>query len=322
MSLPIIAVYAGRFQPMGMHHKMTYDWMVQTFGYDNSFIVSSDKVKLPKSPLTFDEKKSVALAHGVPDDKFVYARSPYVPTELFEKIAIERGLYVEDLSVVFIVGKKDMEDNPRFRVGYKKSGGPSYFQTYNQNAQLLDAKTHGYLAVAPHVVCLLPNCAESSGTALRIFLSNSTEEDFREAMGFYDSNIDAMFKSKFTNNVNIPALLKEATEIKERIALEMGTNEYNDYIDNLILDIKHVKKSLNSRTRKNERYRKESSRLQSAIETLRHLLRKNQRKLLANNSINETTINYITYEESNKINNNDNDHLTRDEIKSFFNRLK
>ena len=77
-------------------------------------------------------------------------------------------------------------------------------------------------------------------------------------MGFYDERLDAMFKAKFTQGVSIDALLEEATKAKVRTPLEMGTNEYNNYIDNLISDIKHVKKSLNSRTRKNERYRKES----------------------------------------------------------------
>ena len=37
----IIAVYPGRFQPMGRHHKATYDWMVSNFGPENSFIVNT-----------------------------------------------------------------------------------------------------------------------------------------------------------------------------------------------------------------------------------------------------------------------------------------
>ena len=51
----IVAVYPGRFQPMGKHHKATYDWMVANFGADNSFIITSDKVCLPDSPFCFDE---------------------------------------------------------------------------------------------------------------------------------------------------------------------------------------------------------------------------------------------------------------------------
>ena len=54
----IIAVYPGRFQPMGRHHKATYDWMVGSFGAENSFIVTSDKVVLPDSPFGFEEKSS------------------------------------------------------------------------------------------------------------------------------------------------------------------------------------------------------------------------------------------------------------------------
>ena len=37
----VIAVYPGRFQPMGKHHKDTYDWMVSTFGYENRLSITS-----------------------------------------------------------------------------------------------------------------------------------------------------------------------------------------------------------------------------------------------------------------------------------------
>ena len=82
----VIAVYPGRFQPMGLHHKLTYDWMVSTFGYDNSFITTSSKVEAIKSPLNYDEKLIVAQYHGLTPDKFILCRSPYQPKELIENM--------------------------------------------------------------------------------------------------------------------------------------------------------------------------------------------------------------------------------------------
>ena len=161
-----IAVYPGRFQPMGVHHKITYDWMVSTFGYDNSFIATSGKVDPVKSPLDFNEKLTVAQQHGVSNDKFILCRSPYQPKELIAKLQHERGLFLEDIAIVFIVGKKDMSSNPRFNVGYKKSGMPTYYQHYDAVPELQTADLHGYLVVAPHINFSLPDGRESSGTNL------------------------------------------------------------------------------------------------------------------------------------------------------------
>ena len=36
-------------------------------------------------------------------------------------------------ALLFAVGKKDMMENPRFKVGLKKNGEPSYFQYYDKN---------------------------------------------------------------------------------------------------------------------------------------------------------------------------------------------
>ena len=294
----VIAVYPGRFQPMGIHHKITYDWMVSTFGYDNSFIATSAKVEGSKSPLDYDEKLLVASAHGVPRDKFVLCRSPYQPKELLAKLQNERGLFLDDIVIVFVVGSKDMSENPRFRVGYTKSGRPTYYQYYDAFANLMPASVHGYLVVAPHVDYTLPGGLESSGTNLRQLLSTADQKTFEQAMGFYDPTLDSLFKEKFLSVVQ---------EAKERSELVLGTQQYAEYIDDLINDIIHVKRSL--RSRKNRNARKEASRLQAAVDSLRFLGRKNERQLNAA-SVNESIIE------------KEEEQLTRDEIKSYFDRLK
>ena len=53
-----IAIYPGRFQPMGRHHYETYKKIAEEYGINDTFIATSDKVKLPKSPLNFSEKEN------------------------------------------------------------------------------------------------------------------------------------------------------------------------------------------------------------------------------------------------------------------------
>jgi nicotinamide mononucleotide adenylyltransferase len=55
----IVAIYPGRFQPMGQHHVKAFKWLQQQFGAD-TYIATSDVVNLPKSPFNFKEdRKSV-----------------------------------------------------------------------------------------------------------------------------------------------------------------------------------------------------------------------------------------------------------------------
>ena len=190
----IIAVYPGRFQPMGKHHKATYDWMVAQFGQENSYIATSDKTCPPDSPLCFLEKQQVGVAHGIPEAQFAQERSPYIPSTILSKYD------PETTSVVFIVGQKDMSENPRFRVGLtKRDKRPTYYQHYDPNIPLESYKKHGYLMVAPHQEIDVGG-EEMSGTRLRTVLPASTQAQFEDIMGFDDPDISDMLRSKLRIN--------------------------------------------------------------------------------------------------------------------------
>ena len=110
---------------------------------------------------------------------------------------------------------------------------------------------------------------------------------------------------------------------KDRSDLILGTPEYEEYVAELIRDIQHVKKSLRSRTKKGSKHRKEAARLQNAIDSLKFMGRKNQRAILDNNRIDERVINVAAPEEpawNNRTTQKED--LTRDEIKSYFYRIK
>jgi hypothetical protein len=197
----IIAVYPGRFQPMGKHHKDTYEWMVKTFGYDNSWILSSDSVKLPKSPFTFEEKLAIAQSYGIPEEKFINTKVPYAHATWtnLKAILAERGLTLKDVVVYYVIGAKDQKEDPRFTPGMTKRNKPTYFQFEPPNTpahMLADGTQHGYLAVAPHVEYILPNGVESSGSALRDFLPTASQEEFTEATGITDPKIIEMIRQK------------------------------------------------------------------------------------------------------------------------------
>jgi len=186
----IIVIYPGRFQPMGRHHAAVYKKLASKFGKSNTYIATSDKVQLPKSPLNFREKAQVMKQHGITN--VVQVKNPYQSIEITSKYD------PETTAVLFAVGKKDMAEDPRFRVGTKKNGDPSYFQYYKGNEGNLQSYTqHGYLIVAPHVDIQIPGFGEMSGTTLRQVLATADEKTFEDVMGFYDEMIHRMLRTKF-----------------------------------------------------------------------------------------------------------------------------
>ena len=187
----ILVVYPGRFQPMGQHHAAVYKKLASKFGKSNTYVVTSDVVKLPKSPLNFKEKYSVMKKHGVTN--VVQVKNPYQAQELTSKYD------PETTALLFAVGAKDMKENPRFKIGFKKNGDPSYFQNYEDNKSSLQPFTkHGYLVVAPHVDIQIPGFGEMSGTTLRQVLATADAETFKDVMGFFDPKIYMMLQTKFS----------------------------------------------------------------------------------------------------------------------------
>ena len=188
----IIMIYPGRFQPMGKHHAGVYKELAKRFGEENTFIATTNKVALPKSPLNFVEKLKVINKHGIRN--VVNVVNPYKAEEITKRFD------PETTAVLFAVGDKDMREDPRFRIGFKKNGEPSYFQKYSENEGNLKPYTeHGYLYVAPHISLDVPGYGEMSGTTLRRALANASKEDFQNIMDFFDRDIYEMLKEKFGN---------------------------------------------------------------------------------------------------------------------------
>ena len=187
----VIAIYPGRFQPMGRHHYATYKALADQFGAENTFIATSNKMG-PKSPLDFEEKKKIMVAHGVPADKIVMTRNPY------QALEITKDFDPDATSVVFAVGGKDMRESPRFANldGFTKKGTPAYYKTYKPGEELMGLGKHGYITVAPHVEIDVPGFGEMSGTTLRQALKGATPEDFETIMGFYNQEIYDILQGK------------------------------------------------------------------------------------------------------------------------------
>ena len=165
-----IAIYPGRFQPFGKHHAKAFEWLQKQFGNENTYIVTSNKIDIKKSPFNFNEKKAIMELYGIDPSHIIEVKNPYSPAELYGQID------PETTSVVFMVGEKDMGEDPRFKIGVKKDGSPSFFQNYKGNENNLEPLSkHGYLITAPHSSLKVSGYGEMSGTEIRRALGDETK---------------------------------------------------------------------------------------------------------------------------------------------------
>ena len=122
----IVAVYAGRFHPFHHGHAEVFRELASKFGINNTYITTSGKVDPNSSPFTFDEKRIMMQAAGVPADHVVEETVPYAPVNLPTKLGLDPNKDV----MLFGVGSKDMAEDPRFAFKPLKDGTPSYFQPW------------------------------------------------------------------------------------------------------------------------------------------------------------------------------------------------
>lgn len=199
----IIAIYPGRFQPFGKHHAATFMWLQNKFGKENAYIVTSDKVEPGKSPFNFNEKKAIIELYGIDPSHIIKVKNPYNPVELYGQFD------PETTSAVFLVGEKDMGEDPRFKIGPKKDGSPSFFQSYKGNENNLQPiSKHGYLIAAPHISLKVPGYGEMSGTEIRTALGDTSKtreekkETFQEIFGWYSDKMANYIFDKLENKMS------------------------------------------------------------------------------------------------------------------------
>ena len=194
----IVAIYPGRFQPMGKHHAKTYKWLQSQF--KDAYVATSNKIALPKSPFSFNEKKKIINSHGI--SNVVQVKNPYKAEEILKKYD------PKTTAAVFMVGKKD--------AGRLKG---KFFQDWKGNADI-GYRDGAYLIIAPHVSMSVPGYGEMSGTAIRKALGD-TELDPKEKK--------KVFKGIFGHTKLYDMIIKKLeslTEVMEEFCQEFNITKF------------------------------------------------------------------------------------------------
>ena len=185
----VIAIYPGRFQPFGPHHKKVFEALKSKFG--EVYITTSDIQRPPRHPMNFNEKVKHMVKMGIPKNRIVKEKVPYVANNLLKKFD------KDTTAVVYVFGAKDAG---RLKGGTKKSGGKTYYQDFNKNINDLKGfEEHGYIYEAPFVKV----SGISSGTEIRNLLGSPKLDDkkreqiFKKTFGYFDKSTYEMMTSRF-----------------------------------------------------------------------------------------------------------------------------
>jgi hypothetical protein len=199
----LIVIFPGRFQPFHTGHKKLYDLAKKKFPGADFFVATSDipRKGLDKDPsrypFNFDEKKAIIIAADVPENEIVQVAQPYKPIEILKN-------YDSNVAkVIYILGEKDMKDDPRFSFKFKKDGTASYFQPFVDLTQMKPFKEqggHGYI-FSPGTIQFNVNGENiTSATELRNLYKNSDESVRKNiitsVLGKFDKNIYSLFNKK------------------------------------------------------------------------------------------------------------------------------
>ena len=79
----IVGIYGGRFQPFGPHHLKTYKWLEGKV--DDAYITTSNIKKPPRHPMNFKEKVEHMVKMGVPKNRIVEEKTPYIANNVLKK---------------------------------------------------------------------------------------------------------------------------------------------------------------------------------------------------------------------------------------------
>lgn len=180
----VVAIYPGRFQPMGAHHAKTFKWLQSKF--KDVYVGTSGKVQLPKSPFSFAEKKKIINSHGI--SNVVQVKNPYKAEEILKKYD------PETTAAVFMVGKKDAQ-----RLGGK------FFRPWKGKAEV-GYRDGAYTIIAPHVSMNVPGYGEMSGTAIRNALGDKTLDSKQKAK---------IFKGIFGHMKNYKLIVNKLEKLNE-----------------------------------------------------------------------------------------------------------
>lgn len=228
-----IVVFPGRFQPFHRGHYYSYSDLVNKFGKNNVYIVTSNVTDGDKSPFTFHDKKTIITKlFDIPGNKVVQVKNPYRPEEIL------KSFDPKTTAVIVAVGEKDSS-----RLGGK------YYVPYKGKVEsgYLDK---GYVYLVPQLQLKI-NGKIISGTEVR---NNFNKDLFKHIYPKFDNSIYNMMKRKISESLILEGVIPPEVighyknlEILHHSLNESKFNKNSITLEQPILDIQNSKNPLDNK---------------------------------------------------------------------------
>ena len=136
-----LVIIPGGFHPFHAGHMALYNSALQAFPEADVYVAATADTK--ERPFPFAVKQKLAKLAGIPEDRFVQVKNPFVAQEIVSKYD------PEDTELIFVRSDKDRQSQPQ-PGGTRKDGKPSYLQPYSSR-DVKPMSQHGYMAYLPTV---------------------------------------------------------------------------------------------------------------------------------------------------------------------------
>jgi len=203
-----IAIYSGRFHPPHLGHKSVYMSLVNKFGKENVYVVSSGKQAPLSSPFEFEQKQFLWRQLGVAKSKVIQVRNPYQPKEVTENFD------PNNTAIVFALSEKD---SGRFTFKPKKDGSPSYMQAYQEPLRPLSEV--GYVLTVPTINFSVQQKEIKSASEIRnMYINANTEERIQILQDLYGkvtNEIKHIFDKQLSLTESLRKIIDERNNLLE-----------------------------------------------------------------------------------------------------------
>lgn len=188
--MKIAVIYSGRFHPFHNGHKQVFDRYASKVGAENVYIATSGKQDLPDRPFSFEDKRKMMIASGIPQQQITQTVRPFAPTEITSKL---------DMDNTAIIFPQGADDSNRF-------SDSSYMLPYSKG-NLQPGSKHGYTTSVPRFDFNVLGKTINSGTEFRKLYSSADDRQkaaiLTDMYGSQAAALKPVFDQQLTESITV-----------------------------------------------------------------------------------------------------------------------
>jgi hypothetical protein len=176
----IVTIFSGGFHLFTPGHLSVWNYLIDKFPNAKHYIASSNKTD--NRPFSFKEKQFLASQAGIPKNKFIEVKKPYVALEILKQYNPNNTI------VIFAISDKDKK---RFGTGIKKDGSLSYLLPFSSSSSMIEPyKNHAYYIVVPaKSYTILNRQIKSANEVRQLYISSSEIGRFKIIEELYPNSL-------------------------------------------------------------------------------------------------------------------------------------